>query len=404
MFLVIILLMTVAAIGFVAWPLIRKTAANEEHSLENHQTVNLEATRQQIRDIKKDYEDDLIAQDQLNPIRNEAENTLLMEMQARQRPEHAAKSSRFHRITALVLSLMIPVSALLIYLSVGTPAALMQTAEDTAQPSMEQLIARLEQRLAENPGDEEGWLVLAQTNMMMRRFDQAVVAMERLYELDGDSPDVLARYADSLVMANNGIFTPKAGELIEQALRLDPSHLHGLWLAGVQAFEAQDFDLAVGFFQKARVHITDPENLVQIDELIRTAEQSMSADAGIRENIPPQDAAMVEVSVSLSPGLQEKAEAGQTLFVIASAADGPPMPLAVSRHTVAELPLQVSLDDSMAMMQNLKLSGFEQVVIRARISGSGQPLAQPGDLQGESGIINPNTLPQVSITIDQVLD
>ena len=80
------------------------------------------------------------------------------------------------------------------------------------------------------------------------------------------------------------------------------------------------------------------------------------------------------------------------------------MPLAVSRHKVEDLPLQITLDDSMAMMQSLRLSTFEQVVISARISSSDQPLAQTGDLQGESGVINPVDHPQVSITINQVVE
>jgi cytochrome c-type biogenesis protein CcmH len=269
---------------------------------------------------------------------------------------------------------------------------------------MQQLISRLEQRLEDNPGDQEGWLVLAQTNMVMQRYDQAVAAMERLYQLAGDSPDVLARYADSLTMVNNGRITQKASELIEQTLELDPSHVHGLWLAGVQAFQSEDFGLAVELLQKARVNISDPENLAQLDELIATAEQRNSADTGLPEDMPSQAAATVTVSVTLAPHLKEKSEAGQTVFVFAKAVSGPPMPLAVSRHKVADLPLQVTLDDSMAMMKALRLSTFEQVIISARISSSDQPLAQPGDLQGESGMVNPRTHPQVSITVNQVVE
>jgi cytochrome c-type biogenesis protein CcmH len=58
------------------------------------------------------------------------------------------------------------------------------------------------------------------------------------------------------------------------------------------------------------------------------------------------------------------------------------MPLAVLRRQAKDMPLQFKLDDSMAMQQQVKLSSFDQVVVVARVSKSGSPMAQPGDLQG----------------------
>ena len=118
----------------------------------------------------------MIAQDQLSSIRSEAENTLLLEMQANQETANAGKSLRFHRMAAVALSAFIPLAALLVYLLVGTPAALVESAGETEQPTMQELVTRLEQRLADNPGDQEGWLVLAQTNMVMQRLKAAAVS------------------------------------------------------------------------------------------------------------------------------------------------------------------------------------------------------------------------------------
>ncbi|MFZ0487980.1 MAG: hypothetical protein WAL83_13355, partial [Arenicellales bacterium] len=73
------------------------------------------------------------------------------------------------------------------------------------------------------------------------------------------------------------------------------------------------------------------------------------------------------------------------------------------RKTVADLPVTVTLDDSQAMMPQLKLSGFKQVKVGARVSSSGQPIAQPGDLEGEVGPVSPGSSKTIDITIDHVV-
>ena len=77
------------------------------------------------------------------------------------------------------------------------------------------------------------------------------------------------------------------------------------------------------------------------------------------------------------------------------------MPLAVVRRQVKELPLVVDLDDSLAMMENLKLSTFDEVMIVARISKSGAPIATSGDFFGEVGPIRPKDSPEVSVNISE---
>jgi cytochrome c-type biogenesis protein CcmH len=84
----------------------------------------------------------------------------------------------------------------------------------------------------------------------------------------------------------------------------------------------------------------------------------------------------------LAPELQKSTSPGDTVFVYAQALSGPKMPLAIVRKQVSDLPLTVSLNDTMAMMPNMKLSNFTQVKLLARISKSGNAISQPGDLIG----------------------
>ena len=78
------------------------------------------------------------------------------------------------------------------------------------------------------------------------------------------------------------------------------------------------------------------------------------------------------------------------------------MPLAILRARVADLPLTFTLDDSSAMSPAARLSGANSVVVAARVSKSGNAMAQPGDLAGESAPVAPGAS-GLSIRIDRVV-
>ena len=80
------------------------------------------------------------------------------------------------------------------------------------------------------------------------------------------------------------------------------------------------------------------------------------------------------------------------------------MPLAVSRHTVGDLPLTVTLSDAQAMVETMKISDFTEVVVGARIAKSGNPVGQPGDLFVErSGVNTDEQETPLELTITETL-
>jgi cytochrome c-type biogenesis protein CcmH len=109
------------------------------------------------------------------------------------------------------------------------------------------------------------------------------------------------------------------------------------------------------------------------------------------------------VQVALDPKLKDQLDPNATLFVFARAASGPPMPLAIQRLKAGQLPITVTLDDSMSMMPAMTLSKFPQVVVGARVSKSGNAMAQSGDLQVLSASIDVRRAEPVALSIDQVV-
>jgi cytochrome c-type biogenesis protein CcmH len=112
-------------------------------------------------------------------------------------------------------------------------------------------------------------------------------------------------------------------------------------------------------------------------------------------------ASAVSGRISLAPALAARISPGDTLFVFARAVEGPRMPLAILKRSAADLPLSFTLDDSMAMSPELKLSAFPDVVIGARLSRSGDAMPSSGDLEGQSAPLG-GRRSGVEVVIDRV--
>ena len=107
--------------------------------------------------------------------------------------------------------------------------------------------------------------------------------------------------------------------------------------------------------------------------------------------------------VTLDPALRAKAAPDDSVFVFARPAQGGRMPLAVLRAKVADLPLRFRLDDSMAMAPGMTISSVPLVTVGARISKTGNAIAQAGDLSGQlAAAVAPGTQ-GIALRIDRVV-
>ena len=249
--------------------------------------------------------------------------------------------------------------------------------------------------------------MLARSYMSLEQFDKAVGAYEKLHALVGDNPEVLVRYADALAMTQNRKISGKPYALIKTALEQDPANAQANWMAGLAEEELGNYSAALKHWQTVRPLLTTQPQLLQtLDSMIARAKSQISgvAVAPLAVEQPAVKTAVSEkitVSVELSPELAAMAQPADTVFIFAQAMQGPPMPLAVSRQQVKDLPITVTLDDSMAMMPQMKLSAYEQVKVGARVSKSGQAMPSSGDLSGSVDSIKPGQDEPVRILINQ---
>ena len=101
--------------------------------------------------------------------------------------------------------------------------------------------------LARSPRDGRSWILLARMELGEDRFAQAADAFARAIAADprvGKDPGIWCEYADALGMAQGGTLAGRPGELVLQALALDPAHPKALELAGSAAYEARDYRTA----------------------------------------------------------------------------------------------------------------------------------------------------------------
>jgi len=304
--------------------------------------------------------------------------------------------------------------ALFTYMSIGRldPLALQKpqaaqnnTLEVTAEPppadgakhpgdseTLEERIAKLEQKLKENPDDVDKWVLLARSRGVQRDFKGEAEALQQALRLSPGHPDLMADLADTLAMVNNKSLAGKPGELIAQVLKADPQHRKGLALAATAAMQNQDKSAAANYWRKLRA--TFPANapdVARIDEILAeigapvtaNQEQAFSSEAAVSAT------ASIAGDVVLDPKLlaelrKKPVPQSAMLYVFAKMVSGPPMPLAVLRTSPQALlagnKVPFKLDDSMAMSPAMKLSGSAEVKLEARLSMSGNAIKQPGDL------------------------
>ena len=362
----------------------------------------------------------------------------------------------------IVVALAIPVVTMMLYSRWTTwdwsTGGSTMAAESDEVHEMDQAIVALEQRLAQNPGDVESWMLLGRSYMSQRRFGDAAQAFRQAAAQDGqDNPQVLADLGEALALSDPEGLQGEAGAIFERVLATSPSQPKALWYGGLNAYENANWALADQRLSQL-LTLNPPETLIPLIQeridMARTHSGDMAQPAALGmppraqaqperetpvsapepatetasapapapapapveqpaplpsvaaapeaspEPLPATDA--ISLEISLDPALAGRIQGPTPVFIIARNPAGGP-PLAVIRSSTAELPMSVRLSDANAMMEGVTILDQAELELIARVSLSGSPAQRPGDLFGAVNYVRGNS-GTTRIRIDRVAD
>lgn len=385
----------------------RRRVASAEFSAR----LNADIHRDRLTELERDRTSGVLAEADYAEARDELQRQLLDDTAAAETATEDSGSRRHDIVIALAL--ILPALAIGLYALLGTPAALVSETERTQQAAteMDALVARLAQKMEQQPDDPKGWAMLARSYKALGRWDEAERAFARIPQpIIENDPGLLADRAEVLAQ-KTGRFEGRPRELLAQALRLDANAAQALLLSGVDAFDSQRYAVAIEQWQRL-LNVIEPgsENAQMVEAGIARARERLGQKNGAGDTANTASKASsadtktlaktaVSGRVELAPTLRAKAAPDETVFIFARAVNGPRIPLAVKRATVADLPLDFSLDDSMAMQPGHGISSAAELSIEVRISKSGQAMPQPGDLIGISTPVKPGAK-DIHVVID----
>ena len=393
--------------------------------------LNAAIHRDRLGELERDRSNGTLSAADLAEAREELQRQLLDDTAATE----VVAVDGFSRSSGVAIALLLPLIAVAMYALLGSPRAVLpgEVQSQRATADMEQLVAKLEKKLEQNPANPEGWAMMARSYKSAGRLDDAERAFGRIGPDLNNNAELLAEFAETLVQKANG-FDDRSRALIQQALRLEPDNMLALFMGGGDAFESGSYSEAVARWERLLPQLEPGgEDARMVESSIAKArERSGGARSPIAKGnvmpgaVAPQDevhrgaakaaqgaptaaaapvaaptATSVSGRVELSPALKGKANPDDVVFIFARAVEGPRMPLAAKRVRAADLPLDFMLDDSQAVMPGATISSVPQVRVEVRVSKSGMAQAGKGDLTGKSAAVKPGAK-GLKIVIDQI--
>ena len=383
----------------------------------NAENVNIARQRsQEIAPLEAEHDN------HFQEAQHELQATLLEDLHSGNKRGKTNTTVAFKSWGVLIIAL-IPMLGFALYGYLGSPQFAAQSfSKASSQPPLEiaQLLALLEEKLAQNPENASGWELAATTYMKLGDYKKATVAYAELNKRVVGNADFLVAWADAEILTNGNIYIPAIKDRIERALAINPQHINGLWIAGIGANSLGEYDAALIHLNTLLSLVTnEPQSTDKIKQLIERidAKKNINLEVGkhadnTQQQTPNTSTAngkTIHVEVMLADDLADKilvqalVQADDVVFIIAKS-EGTPVPLAVSKHRVKDLPIKITLTENMAMLPNITIASFDTITVTARVSKTGQPAQQAGDLvSGTVLTTDKNRHGTIKLIINQVV-
>jgi len=265
-----------------------------------------------------------------------------------------------------------------------------QAQASAEQGDMTALLEQLYQKLKQAPENIEGWRLLARSAMNTEYYDLAVESYTQIIRIfdatDESTASVYGLLAQAHYYQNQGRFNSAVQGALDQAFKENPNEVNSLGLMAINAFSNEKYSVAIEFWKRILLAVPDHPSKISIETGIQRAQIALG-ETPVNTSQPTNAStiiARIQVEVSIAPEVLAQVNAQDTVFIFAKAAagTGPAMPLAARKLKVSDLPITIELNDQSAMGPMAKLSQVTHANVVARISKSGQPLAQAGDYEG----------------------
>jgi cytochrome c-type biogenesis protein CcmH len=348
---------------FLVYPFVR----HDKAEVQDDADANLQIFRDQQAQLDGQLQQQEIKQPQYDQLLAEAKQLLLLNSQKPQ-VEETVISVKVGRLLPVAL-LLLPIFCLASYHYLGAAAdeKILKMLEQNTQLSVDdpqaqfkqqELFSAIEKRAAQRPDNIYYWILLAKRAVQQNDLSSAQFHYAQAIKASPEDSYLLAQYAEITFMLADSQFTDEVNKAIDKAFAIDSSNPTVLGLKGIQAFETEQWQLAITTATALKAGIARAQKRLGIEP-----EQQLS----------PQ----VEISVSIDKAIQF--DPNQTVFVALVATSGAPMPLAAKKLRAGDLPTTITLSNVDAVMEGYNLSSVDEVKAVARLSETGSATPQVGD-------------------------
>lgn len=409
----LLITLVLAVVAIMPW---LRAARNSAKPIDNQLLdINVAVFRERLTELQEDKDSGTIDDEHYQNQKLELERQLL------DAKREVAPMVAPNVKSRLIVMVWVPVLTAMAYLLVGdhSPVFKLWAAEDKVgqvaddlltgkidQPPAwaiedgQQLISAMQTNVYRHADDPDRWMRLSELFLTLESTPSALEALSRAYRLSPDNEEIATTYAQISFFANEGQLDANSRRVLQDVLAKNPQHEGAQMLMAMGEARGSNFDQAQGWIKRLRASIAAKPGdhspaLASLDEL--------SANIKVQKE---QAAQGIEVTVTVNSSLLPLVKGDDVLFVAIRDVNGGP-PFAAKRLPITVIQqgeASISLSDLDAMMPERTLASARaqktQLAVVARISHSGNAIAESGDLSGNPVVISPEQN-QVNVEINQ---